>query len=468
MIRVRFAPSPTGHLHIGGVRSAIFNWLFARHNNGTYLLRVEDTDVLRSRVEYVNSQLNSLTWLGLLPDEPIVYQMERIAEHTKAAHQLMAEGKAYPCFCVPRDADAVVAELDQGQGSSYNGTCRDKAYTQEDLATKPYAIRFKIPNDVPSVTFYDLILGPITVERDTLDDFIIVRRDGTPIYNFCVVVDDIAMNISHVIRGQDHISNTHKQYLYYQALGAIPPQFAHIPLILGPSGGKLSKRDASVSVEEYRAQGFLPDALFNYLVRLGWSHGDQEVFTRAELVSFFTLANVGKKGSIFDMKKLLWLNALYMRQTKSSELLDHMEVMNKAYADELCSQWSEADLMTLIDQYKQRSSTLVELYEGIKAFAKSPSALDVALIAKWRTETTKDLVSAFADCMAVVMPFNHDTLLAAANRVCDEHATKLVNLAQPLRLALTGSVTSPSVFDLIAVIGKERAQQRIQELVKIL
>jgi len=468
MVRVRFAPSPTGHLHIGGVRSAIFNWLFARHHGGTYLLRIEDTDVQRSRVEYVESQLRSLTWLGLLPDEPLVYQMERIAEHTKAAHQLMAEGKAYPCFCDPRDAETVVYDLDSGVGRSYDGVCRNRSYRPEELKTRPYAIRFKLPEDLTEVIFNDLLLGPIRADRDQLDDYIIVRRDGTPIYNFCVVVDDIYMNITHVIRGQDHISNTHKQLLYYNALGATPPQFAHIPLILGPSGGKLSKRDASVSVEEYQAQGFLPAALFNYLVRLGWSHGDQEIFTREELVEFFSLANVGKKGSIFDMKKLLWLNGIYMRQAPAGELLEHLEALNEVQAQELCAQWSEAQLMALIDQYKQRATTLVELHNDIKAFAQEPKNLDITQIAKWRTDATKDLVSTFADRMMVASPLNHETLLSAAQRVCDDLGIKLVNLAQPLRLALTGGITSPGVFDLIAILGKERSSQRIQELIKVL
>src|SRR5579872_4717355 len=243
-IRVRFAPSPTGHLHIGGIRTALFNWLFARHTGGKYLLRIEDTDIVRSKQEYLDSQLASLRWLGLEPDEPIVYQLARSHEHIAAAKKLMEQGKAYPCFCPPKDAEQVVHDLDLGIGSKYDGTCRDKTYTIEDLK-KPHAIRFKLSHDIDTVEFEDVILGTIKTPADQMDDFIIIRRDGTPIYNFCVVVDDIFMRITHVIRGQDHVSNTPKQVLYYHALGANVPLFAHIPLILGPAGNKLSKRDAS-------------------------------------------------------------------------------------------------------------------------------------------------------------------------------------------------------------------------------
>jgi len=231
-VRVRFAPSPTGHLHLGSARSAMFNWLFARHHGGINLLRVEDTDVLRSTPEFLASQLRSLEWLGLMPDEPLVYQMSRVQEHHKAAHQLMEKDLAYPCFCPPRAADDVVHDLEEGIGNKYSGACRNKAYTPQDLQ-QPHALRFKVPSNLETVTFDDLILGTIKVAADQIDDFIIIRRDGTPIYNFCVVVDDIFMQITHVIRGQDHISNTPKQVVLYQALGATLPQFAHIPPYFG-------------------------------------------------------------------------------------------------------------------------------------------------------------------------------------------------------------------------------------------
>ena len=276
-IRVRFAPSPTGHLHVGSVRVAMFNWLFARHNGGKYLMRVEDTDVARSTKEFLDSQLSSLKWLDLLPDEQIVYQMSRIEEHKKVVENLLQKKLAYPCFCKQVDLQTkrdVAMQL--GKKSGYDRTCRNKEYTQEDLK-KPHAIRFAIPDDVKFIEFKDLIRGKVRVETEQLDDFVIMRsacpeeqhaasRRGVPTYNFVVVIDDIFQKVSHVIRGEDHISNTPKQILIYNALNATPPVFAHLPLILGPAGNRLSKRDAAVSVQDYRQQGFLNDALFNYLV----------------------------------------------------------------------------------------------------------------------------------------------------------------------------------------------------------
>lgn len=467
-IRVRFAPSPTGHLHVGGARSAMFNWLFARHYQGTYLLRVEDTDVQRSTPQYLESQLKSLEWLGLMPDEPLVYQMSRVQEHIALAQSLVQKGLAYPCFCPPRDADAVTSDLEQGIGSKYPGTCRDRTYTSQDL-TQPHAIRFKIPSEVEDVQFGDLILGPIYIKTEQLDDFVIIRRDGTPIYNFCVVVDDIFMNISHVIRGQDHISNTPKQILLYRALGAKEPQFAHIPLILGPGGAKLSKRDASVSVEDYRMQGYLPEALFNYLIRLGWSHGDQEIFSKQDLIEHFALDHVGKKGSMFDVKKLQWLNGVYMRSLDAAALLVHIEQIDPTYVQDLMGLWKEPQLHRLIDEYKQRAVTLVELYHNLVGLAQDPEALDVALIAKWHDGNTKDLLTSFVSGLeALAQPLDHDGMLAHAQAVCQKHSGKLVQLAQPLRLALTGSIVSPGVFDLIPIIGVRTAVRRINDLIKIL
>ena len=317
-IRVRFAPSPTGHLHIGGLRTAFFNWLFARHNNGVFLLRIEDTDVERSTKEYLDSILATFDWVNLPSDEPIVIQSQRIAEHTALIAQLLKEGKAYRCYC----SQEQVAERYKGQGSGdefikYDGRCRNAA----EQPGVPAAIRFALPAGRTTVAFDDLIRGRVEVGIDQLDDFIIARSDGTPMYNFVVVVDDAHMRISHIIRGEEHISNTPKQLLLYEALGFPVPFFAHTPMILGPDGNKLSKRDAATSVLEYRQEGYLPDALLNYLVRLSWAHGDQEIFTREELISYFTLDHVGKKGAIFDPQKLSWVNSVYMRAKDSARVI---------------------------------------------------------------------------------------------------------------------------------------------------
>jgi glutamyl-tRNA synthetase len=462
-IRVRFAPSPTGHLHIGSVRSAIFNWLFARHHQAIFLLRIEDTDVQRSTKAFLDSQLASLSWFGLMPDEPIVYQLSRQQEHLKEANRLIAEGKAYRCYCPPREADEVVHALEQGEGAKYSGKCRNLTPAEQNTE-KPHAIRFKLPNGISSVTFEDVILGTVSVAADQLDDYVIIRRDGTPIYNFCVVVDDIFMEISHVIRGQDHVSNTPKQVLLYRALGKKEPLFAHIPLILGPTGAKLSKRDASVSVEEYRAQGYLAEALFNYLVRLGWSHGDEEVFTREQLVQVFDLDQVGKKGSIFDVKKLQWLNGVYLRAKSSTELLSSFDLMDESYRKNLQAAWPEQALDALLTLYKERAVTLVDLYQAVHSFAQHPVGYDCSHIAKWQTAQTPVMLQAFMNKVGALTLFDHDALAACANEICNEFNVKLVALAQPLRLALTGGTVSPGVFDIMAVLGKEQSLLRVQAL----
>ncbi len=461
--RVRFAPSPTGHLHIGGLRTALFNWLFARHHRATYLMRVEDTDLLRSTREYLASQLASLQWAGIMPDEPIVYQMSRVEEHLKAAALLVAKGLAYPCFCPPRDADEVVTGLEQGHASKYAGTCRDKTITEADLG-RPHAIRFRFPIDSEYIEFNDIIRGLIRVKVDQFDDFIIVRRDRSPVYNFCVVVDDIFMEISHIIRGEDHIPNTTKQVVLYHALEAAVPLFAHLPLILGKEGNKLSKRDAAVSVEEYRNQGYLPEALCNYLVRLGWSHGDQEVFSRDELVTYFSLDQVGKKGAIFDTKKLEWLNGVYLRKATSTELMDALKALNPAHITSLTTAWDEEQIGLLLDCYKARSTTLVALYQGIMGLVKEPRNCDMQLVAPWKNEHSKKMLRDFVESLHEIHHLEHSQLLSAAQHVVDQYGEKLVHLAQLLRLAITGTIQSPGVFDLIVILGKTQAIKRITAL----
>jgi glutamyl-tRNA synthetase len=466
-VRVRFAPSPTGHLHIGGMRSALFNWLFARHNGGVFLVRIEDTDLVRSSPEYVASIMNSIKWMGLTVDEPIVYQLARVKEHQQAADDLMKKGFAYPCFCEPKEADTVIFELEQGRGSKYQGTCRDRPYTEKDLL-REHAIRFRVPDGLSTVNFNDVILGNVSVGADQLDDFVIIRRDGIPTYNFCVVVDDIFMRITHVIRGQDHVSNTSKQMLFYKALGATPPLFAHIPLILGNDGSKLSKRDASVAVQEYCQQGFLPEALFNYLVRLGWSHSDQEIFTQQELINDFTLEAVGKKGAIFDIKKLQWLNGHYLRMTTVDQLSMAINTMDACAYERLCLLWPPKTLDLLLDLYKQRATTLRDIVDGIEALANDLAVLNIEMLDKWKSPKMLPLLMLFVETIEKSELFTHDVLSHIAKSVCEQHAEKLVTLAQPLRYALTGSVVSPGVFELLEILGKQRSLNRINRLLILL
>ncbi len=486
-VRVRFAPSPTGHLHVGNSRVAIFNWLYARHNNGTYLLRIEDTDVQRSTKEYLDSQLDSLKWLGLLPggsvpdgsvpdgsvpNEFVLYQMSRVDEHKKIIKELVKKDLAYPCFCDPEELNRKRDEcIKAGKTYKYDGTCRNLKYTDRDStnrdSTRPHAIRFKIPADCSFVEFKDMVRGKVKVDSEHLDDFIIMRRDGTPTYNFVVVVDDIYMKITHVIRGEDHISNTHKQILIYNALGADLPKFAHLPMILGPAGNRLSKRDSAVSVREYKEQGFLADALINYLVRLGWSHGDQEVFTKDEMIKFFDFDHVGKKGAIFDIKKLEWLNGVYLRQKSFDELLVAVKDLGNDYYHKIQELWNADQLTFLFDLYKQRATRLLDMIHNIISLAHDPKVLDLDLIEKWKSPKTTELIKVFLDDLKKVdeKKISHDSLLGLAKDVAGKVEVKLVVLAQPLRLALTGKISSPGVFDLIKILGKEKTINRIKLLI---
>lgn len=465
-IRVRFAPSPTGHLHIGGLRTALFNWLFARHTGGTYLLRVEDTDVQRSTNEYLQSQLKSLAWAGLKSDEPLVYQSDRFPVYQAKARELVEQGNAYPCFCTPRDADELIQNLEQGAASQYDGTCRNLPLTSRDY-TKPHAIRIALPEQA-TIEFNDLIHGNVQFATNQFDDYVIMRRDGSPTYNFCVVIDDLYMKISHIIRGDEHLSNTPKQLFLYQAFGKTPPIFAHIPLILGKAGNKLSKRDAATSVEQYRNDGFIADALINYLVRLGWSHGDQEIFTKEELCNYFSLDQVGKKGSIFDIEKLRWVNGVYLRTMAPQDLFHQLAEMNDQAMPNLLKVWSQEQLELLLEHYRQRVTSLHDLYESLLTFAQRPQTLDINLIAKWQTEKTKPMLEAFSKAMSSLNCFDHAELLACAQHIIQEHNEKLITIAQPLRLALTGQVQSPSVFDLMGILGKEKTLSRIKYLIDAL
>lgn len=463
-VRVRFAPSPTGHLHVGSVRVAIFNWLFARHNGGKYLVRIEDTDQQRSTKEFLDSQLSSLKWLNLLPDEDILYQLSRIEEHKKVLTDLLEKKLVYPCFCEPSKNAADSAKIEEAYVEQEQCDCKSKTFTVQDLQ-QPHALRFAVPRDKKTIAFDDAIRGKISVDVEQINDFIVLRKDGIPTYNFVVVLDDIFMNITHVIRGEDHISNTPKQIFIYQALGAPLPVFAHLPLILGPSGNRLSKRDAAVSVQEYKEQGFLPDALFNYLVRLGWSHGDQEIFTKEELIKFFDFDHVGKKGAIFDIKKLEWLNGVYIRELDFDDFVHAVKDLGHDYMQELINEWELEELKKLFELYKSRATTLLAMVQDMLALGKAPKVLDLALIQKWVTNKTVDLLRDFERSMTTLQQFEHRGLSECAKKACASFDTKLVGIAQPLRLALTGKTVSPGVFELMEVLGKEEVLERVNFLI---
>ena len=324
-VRTRFAPSPTGYLHIGGARTALFNYLFARHHGGKFILRIEDTDRERSTTEAIEAILQALRWLQLDWDEGPFYQTQRFPLYRERIQKLLAEGRAYPCVCTPEELEAKrQAAQREKRKPAYDGTCRPKKGAIPPLPKdKPYAVRFRSPQTGTTVVD-DAVKGRVVFENRELDDLIIARSDGTPTYNFCVVVDDIDMGITHIIRGDDHLSNTPRQILLYQALGHVPPQFAHVPLILGLDKARLSKRHGATSVTAYRDMGYFPAALVNYLVRLGWSHGDQEIFSREELIEKFTLEEVGKSAGAFNPEKLVWVNFYYMKTRPLSQLAEEI------------------------------------------------------------------------------------------------------------------------------------------------
>jgi len=436
-IRVRFAPSPTGFLHIGGLRVALFNWLFARQQGGVYLLRIEDTDLERSKREYVDSILEAFAWVDIISEEPVAYQTQRFVLYKTYIDRLLDSGKVY--WSDP---------VDEENGQS--------------------VIRFRLPKERRQISFNDLIHGPITFDTDQLGgDFVVARSDGTPLYNFVAVVDDTEMRISHVIRGEDHIPNTPKQILLYEALGAAVPEFAHLPLILGPSGEKLSKRDAATSVVEYRAAGFLPDALCNYLVRLGWAHGDQEIFTRDEMKKFFSLDNVNKSGAIFDMAKLRWMNGVYIRQRSAESLANSIHEQVDPDFLKKCSSapyvWSAAQVSHALELYKERVATLVELRDLVIALHTLPSLLPPPGEVLWNAKSGA-LLGNFVEHLGRLEELTVGTVERVLKSVCIEHEIPLPVLAKPLRYALTGQVNSPSVYALVVLLGYDEVVRRINHL----
>ena len=460
-VRVRFAPSPTGHLHIGGLRTALFNWLFAKHHDGTFLLRIEDTDQERSKDEYTQAIYQAFAWVGIQSDEQPLIQSQRFSIYKQVAEDLICAGKAYRCVCTPEQVEARArqAGITGEYHGGYDGYCKDKN-VQESITA---GIRFVIPQHIPTFYWDDAIRGSISFDKSQLDDFVIVRSDGTPTYNFCVVIDDHASAITHVIRGEDHISNTPKQIALYLELGYDVPVFGHIPMILGSDGNKLSKRDGAVDVVAYRAMGYLPDALVNYIARLGWAHGDQEVFTQQELIQYFTLEAVGKKPSVFDYAKLEWLNSLYMRARTPQDLVTLIvSSIDKDFLTKV-SDWSQETLYNVIALYQERTKNVVELADMIIGLHHGPIEYVEADIL---THTTADTALLLGDLIELIYAHEMNQLHDVIKQFCKDRTLKLVAVAQPIRIALTGGTTSPGVFDLLTVLGKSQSILRLQALQK--
>lgn len=461
-VRVRFAPSPTGFLHIGGLRTALFNWLFAKHLGGAFLVRIEDTDRDRFLEEYEYAITSSLQWAGIKSDEPLVYQHARQSEHKKAVDELISQGKAYYCFC---SLDELQQKREAAQEEKetyiYDRTCRSREVNKEDLK-QAYVVRFKIDLDEDSLIFDDLVRGKVSLPVEHIDDFVIARSDGSMTYNFAVVQDDHFMRISHVIRGEDHIVNTAKQILLYQAHGWSVPTFAHVPLILGSSGQKMSKRDAAVGVQDYKDKGFLADALCNYLVRLGWSHGDQEVFTTEELIKYFSIDDVGKHGAIFDYNKLLWLNGVYIKGKSAEELCALIPQNLQVNLVAMTSKWNQDQRLAVIDLYKDRSQTLRELIDGVMQLYKAPTRYDVESTDKWVTTDTADLVQQLSKEL-LSQKFVKQDLLGFVKMFAKNKDIKFPVIAQPIRIALIGTSNGPGVFDMMELLEQDETLVRLQQ-----
>jgi glutamyl-tRNA synthetase len=455
-IRVRFAPSPTGYLHVGGARTALFNWLLAKKSGGTFILRIEDTDVERSTKESVEAILQGMEWLGLEWDEGPFYQSDCFPLYKEHVQRLLDEGQAYKCYCSSEELDAKrELAMKEGRKPKYDGTCRERA----DQPDAPHVVRFRSPQG-HEVAFDDLIKGRIAFPAEELDDLIIQRTDGTPTYNFCVVIDDASMNITTVIRGDDHVNNTPRQIQLYQALGFPVPQFAHVPMILGSDKARLSKRHGATSVIAYRDMGYLPEALMNYLVRLGWSHGDDEIFSREEMIQKFDINNVGRSASVFNTEKLLWLNAHYIKNGDPERLAD---LLLPHLSSRGVSTLHGPDLVSVVKTLQERAQTLEEMAERALFYYNAPETYDDAALAKFDKSHLTAVYGVVADRLASACVTTAAELDALFKEICTDNGWKMPQVGQPTRIALSGGTQAPGIGEIIVVLGIEEAVRRIRK-----
>ena len=455
-LRVRFAPSPTGYLHIGGARTALFNYLLAKKNNGTFVLRIEDTDVERSTQESVDAILFAMDWLGLSYDEGPFYQTERFDLYKQKVQEMLDNGKAYRCYCTPEELEAKREKaMAEGRKPKYDGTCRNRT----DQPDAPFVVRFKLPEDKEETTFNDRIKGPITFRHEELDDLIIQRSDGTPTYNFVVVIDDAEMDINLIIRGDDHVNNTPRQILLYEAMGYAVPEFAHVPMILGSDKKRLSKRHGATSVMAYQEMGILPEALINYLARLGWSCGDEEIFSMADLIEKFSLENVGRAAGVFNPEKLNWLNSHYIKTGDVSRLAELLKPFLTAKGVDFSN---GPDMAAVVKTLQERSSTLIEMADGAAFYFAETIEYDDKAREKFLTADQADLFAVVVEQLEACDQFNHDGLDRAFAVVMEKTGLKFGKVAQPLRVALTGVTASPSIYEVLEVLGKDRSLRRIK------
>lgn len=461
-IRTRFAPSPTGVLHIGSVRTALFCWLYARHHDGKFVLRIEDTDRERSTQANVDAILDGMSWLGLDADEGPFYQTERYDRYREVAEQLLTSGNAYHCYCSKERLDELrKRQMAAGEKTRYDGRCRECSKPEEGVDP---VIRFKNP-PVGDVVVNDQVRGRVVFHNEELDDLVIMRSDGTPTYNFSVVVDDWDMGITHVIRGDDHLNNVPRQMNMLAALGVEHPAYAHLPMILGPDGAKLSKRHGAVDVREYREQGYLPEALINYLVRLGWSHGDQEIFSREEMISLFDIANVNASASAFNPEKLRWLNQQYIIATPAKNLGPLLEPFLQKLGIDASG---GPELTAVAEGYHERAETLVQMAENCRYCYEDFDEMETKAANKNLRpvvlEPLRDVTSRFS----ALSDWQPALLSQAIEDCATDHEIKMGKLGQPIRVAVTGGAVSPPIDVTLALVGRERTLARLQRAIEFI
>ena len=465
-MRLRFAPSPTGFLHVGGARTALFNWLLAKKHNGVFILRIEDTDRSRSSDEMTVAILEGMKWLELNWDEGPYHQADGFDRHKSDALRMLEQGKAYRCFCTQEQVEArkAAAPRDSKEAYHYDRHCLNNVTAEQSAqraaSGEKFAIRFKVPTGKTSWT--DAVHGLTEFDNDSIDDFIILRSDGTPIYNLAVVSDDIEHRITHVIRGDDHISNTPKQILIYRALGYEPPTFAHVPMILGPDGKRLSKRHGATAVGEYKDKGILPDAMVNFLALLGWAPGnDEEILTRDEMVDRFSLEEINKKSAVFDTAKLEWMNGQYLAKMSAEELEPLVREQLPAKASQVDSAW----LRELIDLLKIRARTVTGIAEQVVPYLRDPVVYEAEAVQKqWKNaDEAADRIRKVRDTLPAAENWTHDDLEKSLRQLAEQEGVGAGKLIHPLRVAVVGNSASPGIFDVMKLLGRDRTVRRIND-----
>lgn len=453
-VRTRFAPSPTGLLHIGGVRTALYCWLYARRHGGTFILRIEDTDRERSTDAAIQVILDGMEWLGLTPDEGPFYQTRRYDRYREVIRQFLEQGHAYHCYCTKDELEQMrAAQLARKEKPRYDGRCRERTTPRDGVAP---VVRFRNPLE-GTVVVDDAVHGKVLFQQSELDDLIIERSDGNPTYNFCVVVDDWDMQITHVIRGDDHLNNTPRQINMLRALGATPPVYAHLPMILGADGTKLSKRHGAVSVLEYQTDGFLPEALLNYLVRLGWSHGDQELFSLEQMVAAFDIADVNKAASAFNADKLGWVNQQHLMRADATRLA----ALLRTQLDGLGVEVGSANLEPVVEAQRERARTLKEMAENSRFFFERPAAYEEKAARKHLGPDSAALLGKTEAVLAALADWSPGALHAALGELATAEGVALGKVAQPLRVALAGGGVSPPIDQTLAILGREESLVRL-------